>query len=73
VAFWPGAALAVPTVKLFCAGNAVEQNALKNNRQIVQVSFMAEQYKPRGARIAAKSCASMGAVHYLQKIRGVRQ
>jgi len=41
VAFCPGAAVAVPTVKLFCAGAVAQQKAIENNKHAMRVSFMA--------------------------------
>jgi hypothetical protein len=51
VAFWPGAAAAVPTVKVFCAGMVAEQKTVANNKQKMRLSFIAEQYKPSRAII----------------------
>src|SRR4029077_13168443 len=41
VAFWPGPAVAVPTVKLFCAGMPAEQSAIRDNKQTMRLSFIA--------------------------------
>src|ERR1041385_3480581 len=42
VAFCPGAAVAVPTLKLFCASRLAENKTLTNNEQAMRFSFMAE-------------------------------
>jgi hypothetical protein len=41
VAFWPGAAVAVPTVKLLCPSRQTGNSALRNNRQVIFECFMA--------------------------------
>jgi len=39
--FCPGPAVAVPTVKLFCASMLAEQKATRDNKQTIRMSFMA--------------------------------
>src|SRR4051812_49437907 len=41
VVFCPGAAVAVPTVKLFCASTVAQQKATRENKHAMQWSFMA--------------------------------
>src|SRR5580765_6402322 len=57
VAYWPGPAVAVPTVKLFCAGMLAEQNAIRDNRQTMRLSFIAGAvYATGGGRRAGNVC-----------------
>src|SRR5579864_3612849 len=67
VAFCPGAAVAVPTVKVFCASMPAEQRTVINNRQKVRLSFIAEQYKPLPQKVVGIlvriSCARIGALY----------
>src|SRR6476646_4114673 len=57
VAFCPAEAVAVPTVKLFCAGMLAEQNAITDNRRTIRLSFMAGAvYATRVGRRAGNVC-----------------
>src|SRR5580765_1236272 len=60
VAFWPGAAVAVPTVKLFCASMEVEQKALNNNGQRSRLGFIAGAVYARRGKAAGNPCARIG-------------